>query len=112
MADGSVCAGEMPRSDYIPLKDVERCKGHGVHEHHGGDAKQDAFYLCDWKYPTIERQSSGKDELYQRAPKPRLVGGSQACDVHGQFCHAGGQVEENLEEIECVEEASGGIHGT
>ena len=40
------------------------------------------------------------------------MGQSQACDVHGQFGHAGGQIEENLEEIECVEEASGGIHGT
>ena len=40
------------------------------------------------------------------------MGPSQACDVHGQLCHAGGQVEENLKEIECVEEASGGFHGT
>ena len=40
------------------------------------------------------------------------MGQSRARDVHGQLCHAGGQVEENLEEIECVEEASGGIDGT
>ena len=57
MADVSVCDGEIHRSEYIPLKDIERCKGHGVHENHGGDANQDAFELRDWKYPTIERQS-------------------------------------------------------
>ena len=58
MAVVSVCAGQIPpRSEYIPLKDIERSKGHGIHENHGGDAKQDAFELRDWKYPTIEGQS-------------------------------------------------------
>ena len=43
MADKSVHASEIPRSDDIPLKDIECCKGHGIHENNGGGAKQDAF---------------------------------------------------------------------
>ena len=66
MADESVQAREIPRSDYIPLKDIECCKCHGIHENHGGDAKQDAFQLCDWKYSTIESQSK-IDELSARS---------------------------------------------
>ena len=64
MTDESVRAGEIPRSEYIPLEDIERCKGHGIHEHHGGDAEQDSFQLYDWKYPTIKCQSK-KEELCQ-----------------------------------------------
>ena len=77
----SVRAGEIPRSKYIPLKDIERSKGHGIHEHHGGDAEQDSFQLYDWKYPTIECQS--KEELCQQAPKRSLIGRHEACDIHG-----------------------------
>ena len=57
MADVSVRAGGISRSAYIPLKDIERCKGYSIHENHDGGAEQDAFQLRDWKYPTIEGQS-------------------------------------------------------
>lgn len=57
MAGVSVHACGISRSEYIPLKNIERCKGHGIHENHDGGAEQDAFQLRDWKDPTIEGQS-------------------------------------------------------
>ena len=38
-ADTSIGASNSPGSEYAPLKEVECCEGHSMHENHGADNK-------------------------------------------------------------------------